>query len=318
MKINSLTKIISKKLLLALAAFSFTTAAHADYSGGYYSGVTDSSGGFIFTFESLSFTSSQITGNWTTEITSQGNERIQFELLQSVFTTTTDYFLMYNASDDFQALSIMLFESYMGANNTSLHFSGNGGMFTITDGSTLSLNAGAEILNAMDVTTYPLYLNVAIGSNLLARTRGQIHLNLDCSTWKTIGSSDVMELRAMDSKINLVMTSGTDHITAIDFIFFGESTISLDFSESFIEEIVNGAGYFEGNVFDTIVSANGGVDDENLFDIGTSNSLYTWDVTRLIGGDYRIDNIQMIPEPSTYAAIFGVLALGLAIYRRRK
>ena len=29
-------------------------------------------------------------------------------------------------------------------------------------------------------------------------------------------------------------------------------------------------------------------------------------------------SVKQIPEPSTYAAVFGALALGLALYRRRK
>jgi PEP-CTERM putative exosortase interaction domain len=33
---------------------------------------------------------------------------------------------------------------------------------------------------------------------------------------------------------------------------------------------------------------------------------------------FRVSSLEPIPEPSTYAAIFGVLALAVVAYRKRK
>ncbi|MCC5841654.1 MAG: PEP-CTERM sorting domain-containing protein [Opitutales bacterium] len=37
-----------------------------------------------------------------------------------------------------------------------------------------------------------------------------------------------------------------------------------------------------------------------------------------VGGNARTDSLQVIPEPSTYAALIGLLALGLVAWRRRR
>jgi hypothetical protein len=57
-----------------------------------------------------------------------------------------------------------------------------------------------------------------------------------------------------------------------------------------------------------------GVDLEDVatiaFDVDPGDALGT-------AADFRLDTFRAVPEPSTYAAIFGALALGLAVVRRR-
>lgn len=61
--------------------------------------------------------------------------------------------------------------------------------------------------------------------------------------------------------------------------------------------------------------------DIKFFDATSKNELVEGTDYELVAGEYNGVSGQWmnaIPEPSTYAAIFGTLALGLAVYRRRK
>jgi uncharacterized membrane protein affecting hemolysin expression len=66
-----------------------------------------------------------------------------------------------------------------------------------------------------------------------------------------------------------------------------------------------------------------------LIELGTLSALdnasdaflrVTFDGATGATGNNRLDNITLtaVPEPSTYAALLGLLALGVVAYRRRK
>jgi Uncharacterized conserved protein len=81
-----------------------------------------------------------------------------------------------------------------------------------------------------------------------------------------------------------------------------------------------------GNVWEWIDTVTGSVTDIYLrggdFDSAASalrastNSLYTA-ADESYGFGFRVSSLSPIPEPSTYAAIFGALALAVAAYRKR-
>ena len=83
-----------------------------------------------------------------------------------------------------------------------------------------------------------------------------------------------------------------------------------------------------GNVWewtDTVVSGSetnvyrrGGNFDNTATALWASGNSNLAAVTEGLTYGFRVTSLEPIPEPSTYAAIFGALALAIAVYRRRK
>jgi fibronectin-binding autotransporter adhesin len=89
----------------------------------------------------------------------------------------------------------------------------------------------------------------------------------------------------------------------------GTGGVTLNFSDS---------GGFTAGTYTLInyTSATLGNFESGDFIIGSSISGYTYDLA--LAGDTLQLTASAIPEPGTYAAIFGALALGFAAYRRRR
>jgi PEP-CTERM putative exosortase interaction domain len=82
-----------------------------------------------------------------------------------------------------------------------------------------------------------------------------------------------------------------------------------------------------GNVWewtDTVVGTatnvyrRGGEFSTTASNLGASNNSSNAAANEFTNVGFRVSSLQPIPEPSTYAAIFGALALAVAVYRRRK
>jgi len=161
-------------------------------------------------------------------------------------------------------------------------------------------------------------------STLVANGIRVSSLNLESnSTWNTSGSSTITTAFHIHngSTVNLTITSAFDAIKASGICYIGDVYFNFNFSDDFIDSIMYGAGYYDLVFADTIVGdprfATGASYSINVAD---SNGTYTWIVTDLGHEIYRLSDFQLIaiPEPSTYAAIFGVIALAFVAYRRRK
>jgi len=145
----------------------------------------------------------------------------------------------------------------------------------------------------------------------------------DDGRWTSFGGSSVNKLIGRDTAtVDLLIIALTDSIKINELEMRNSSTLTFEvlFSDSAIIDILAGDGEFDLYMDDTFVISNTvvGTNSDIIYNIATSNDTYQWDVVDL-GHKYVITNItHIIPEPSTYAAIFGALALGLAIYRRRK
>jgi len=299
MKINLIHKKLSKRFLLALATFSFATAAYSanyydDNTPGPHNGVIDSNGSIIqgeFAYGMLSymtFTNSNLS-NYSVELHSGGNNYIELNLTNNT-TLLADSLYVHNESDSHEFIVLNVTDNSV---FRTLSFAVNEGY-----GRDLKINVdGNSILN-------------------LGKGNGVSEINLtNNSTWEVIGNTYVGFLNIHSgSNIDFVMTSATDKITAMYGNTTGMDSINISFSNDFLAEI--GTGEFIFDALDTIVGFW-----SPIYTLSDNNGTYIWDNTYL-GGETgylcKIDNIRLIPEPSTYAAIFGVLALGLAIYRRRK
>jgi len=156
-------------------------------------------------------------------------------------------------------------------------------------------------------------------------------LTIENSTWRSFDNTVdtlylkgnvVLDLYWADEYISNSMCLFADTVVIEDNasvtfkVGFGDLMVA-DIME--MEEYVND-GYVDFDflqffIFNTVVG--NGTSDEFLVLVDSSDS-YTWTVTDMGDGVFRMSDFALIPEPSTYAAIFGALALALAIYRRRK
>ena len=137
----------------------------------------------------------------------------------------------------------------------------------------------------------------------------------DRATWISAGSSKVDTLILDGANIELTLTTQGDAITADNMTTSGMNDIIIDFSNDFLNEIM------DGFMFDTdtaIIIGSGEKDNINYIIAESNKDGSTWDITDNLDGRYTITNINVVPEPATYAAIFGALALAVAVYRRRK
>jgi len=158
------------------------------------------------------------------------------------------------------------------------------------------------------------------------------------SKWVSWGSSTMNSLYLQGgSTVELMMTSATDTISVSDDIIICDADIyfSFNLTNEFIESIIAGDEYFDLVIANTIIGTF--TDTFNIY-IADTNGYYSWTVTKLSGFDdgsgsngigfgpcdgseiYRLSgfHFSIIPEPSTYAAIFGAIALAFVAYRRRK
>lgn len=145
---------------------------------------------------------------------------------------------------------------------------------------------------------------------------------------------------ASNGKINFVFSAGStwenlvaaSSLTSVSFedstlimTLASESTFSklalVDFSadEDSIIKIVLADGFSpEADLSFQIVSASGTITSSAIFDFSDAALAegFFWDTSDFLASG--IISVREIPEASTYAAIFGVLALGFAAYKRRK
>jgi len=279
-------------LAFAIASLSISSVKADDYYGGTHENIIDPSGGYIYNSGDLNFF------NCTLGTPASGRFTIESEF--STYNVFRDNTTLY-------ADSIALRGTYNFGNNSKA-FVANG--------------IYGEVEYIWDKSTYTS-ITLEYDSYLEASINGTLdYISIaEYSTWRSVGSSSIiiMENFSVDnSTIDLLMTSAYDTIYVDDTYSYGYSNntkFQYSFTDDFIESILAGSGYFDLNVATTIVFSQLTPSEYVVTDY---NDSYTWTVTDLGGNIYRIGDIQIIPEPSTYAMIFGILALGLAIYRRRK
>jgi len=168
----------------------------------------------------------------------------------------------------------------------------------------------------------------ALGIQLLDNSYGEFRAEADImeiknSTWISTGTSIIGTCTAQNATVELLMGNALDAIYITDVLHLsGSINIKYNLTNDFIESIMAGDGYFDIFRSNTIV---GSIDTSATPTVSGSvsetNGTYTWIVTDLSGGygvNFRVSDFVLIPEPSTYAAIFGVIALAFVAYKRRK
>ncbi len=135
----------------------------------------------------------------------------------------------------------------------------------------------------------------------------------------TINFNGGLEVRnAGDSKGVLSFVADADGVSTVNTTTMALSELLIDFTDF--------SGDGSGLYTVALVSATGAWTGANAFDsTGTSsNDIVTmgstglsWEIKYDGAGNLNFTYNYLIPEPSTYATIFGALALGFAAYRRK-
>ena len=199
-------------------------------------------------------------------------------------------------------------------------------ILNITDGAQASSESGvlySQIDTTVSTAGIDFTLNVdgtgtkVEGAFLGGTTETNFNIS-DSATWASTGSSNMNNLYLDNANLEFDMTSLSDSITTGNLTLEGHSEALIGFTNDFLEEIMAAGGSME-DIDASIVTSFLDGDGDITYSFKTSNDQgSTWDITNNGDGTFDISNINIIPEPSTYALIFGLLALGFAIYRKRK
>ena len=194
----------------------------------------------------------------------------------------------------------------------------------ISNGAQISSGAGILFSNAAADTASDLSALTINISDANTKVDGRIEDGMlnhtltvkisDNATWSSEGSSNIDQLILDNANLELTLTDTTDSITVGELSTSGSNDILIDFGNDFLNEIT------DGFMFDTdtaIIIGSGEKDNINYIIADHNKDGSTWDVTDNLDGTYTITNIHVVPEPATYATIFGALALTLAAYRKR-
>jgi len=335
MKIN-LTQKLSKSLLLASATLvlSLSSAQAGIYTSpengsNSYTNITDLSGGSIIVGSAGTLTFSDST-------LGTSSSRFSFAVAPKISVSGSQTFDMRNtvlyvdAMDFSQASASTAIKLYQNSMlHSTVNINVNGYETFYIDNSTLyapRVDCYSMRLSNNSTATFEGHLtDMQINSGSTWNSLSGTYVSnvaLYNSTWGITEYAFASNVTLADSKIEILLDSPyASALSITDLTLSGINTLRYDFTDDFIETLI--ADYSDDYPFVfsviyafTIVSTYG--DGTWSYDIASSSDSYTWTVTDLGYGNYRFTDFVVIPEPSTYALIFGALALGLAIYRRRK
>lgn len=197
------------------------------------------------------------------------------------------------------------FSSYNGF--TSLDFDGNdfiNGDFASDDVFAADYAGSGDISGFLDFTDFSsgVVSIASLGTNAIDAVDGLTSIN---------GDSFVGIVAAVDNEKSLAFSA--------DFSHFSDAVLTMAATAQ------NGEGILDFSTGDSF--AIGGAESLVTVDLsalaGNANGTFNLQFSDLAGTENLVfDNIQItgsvVPEPSTYAAIVGVLSLGFVAYRRRK
>jgi len=314
MKSNILNYITKRtSLVLALIALPCASPLNAtDYVVSYNESFSTTEANGSFTFNSgayAQFYNAALGNSSGGRFTMRMNNAVLVETYNT--TMYTDSFFFDSGGSHWE-----LFNSYISVDNSITLNSGYTFNLLINSNSTFAGRSISE--NGGTVG-----LKIENNSHLISRLNLR-NLYMRNSEWTSNASSKINYLDVANSTINLVVSSLADRleIGTLYMEYISNVTFNVGFTDAAIVDILAGIGEWDIVMDDTIVisSIDKSGDSNIYYNIATSSDSYQWDVVDL-GHKYVIKNITpivVVPEPSTYAAIFGVLALAWAIYRRCK
>lgn len=181
----------------------------------------------------------------------------------------------------------------------------------LTGGSTLDFSANNRKFDILGTAS----LNIGAGANTF---KAGVFTMESGATLKIEGSQNNVSIYNLNSAGTLSFVADTTGISTLNVtsaITDMSGMLILDFSkflgEEIIAAIITTAADFD---FKDYIGTN--ESGAKKVEVITRNAKDTWEI------DFEYDTLMIaytaVPEPATYAAIFGALVLGLAIYKRQK
>ena len=185
----------------------------------------------------------------------------------------------------------------------------NTGLMVTTTGASVGVNDGIPTFNAFMVTGN-LYQSSIFESDIRTSTfladqepsDGLRYLevnNVSGTTTFQLGISFDATTKVLTANYDVDGTGGAAPVTM--------DNSSIDYADTSTWNMVS------GDTFSIYLVANSGFDEEIGSGVGPTLGLGDVTMDNFVG-----TNLSAVPEPSTYAALFGVCALGFAAWRRRQ
>jgi len=246
------------------------------------------------------------SGNWSGGVPSSSTSSIY------IYDTSNDPIITSNARYDSARLNIYSGASLSIANGATTNFQ----YFEMNGNSTAYITDDAKFINyytfRIDSNATMHISNGAsvIGSNTASPSADTYiygKLILDGGTF----SSQRNTYMYSGSNLEFILsTDSTSQITSRVHLYDSNVILTLDFDD--VSTIVGGES------FEIFGSSIDGGKEFGTINLATLADGLSWDLSQLYTNGVVSIAGSIIPEPSTYALIFGVLAFGLAIYRRKK
>jgi hypothetical protein len=198
---------------------------------------------------------------------------------------------------------------------------GEGGSLTATENGRISLsgsiiaNSGTNSITASQIVFWGQTNSLEVnGENVFVLANGQNRtiLNIASQVTASIKLTDTNEFGQIifqndEKNHNVRLNLTLDFKGADDYVYF-DSVMFSQHARIYVEN-------FENNKikFGSISRIETALE---LFDLSTETAIdYQWVAT---DGGYWLNFATAVPEPAEWAMILGAIALGLAVYRRRK
>ena len=207
--------------------------------------------------------------------------------------------------------------------NTSLVIEGGGGLNITTSGSGVAIRSGASMLVNNVVGKIEMSKVALLSGTLTIRSE-------DAFSYKDIGTTLMLASEKSRMVLEASQSFNKMDIRANSTIKFSDGVtlkfkdIDITYSASKIDVVLEDFSNTNSIYFG---SASGLSLTDGVLTVSKSDKSidYTFkdkagEIMKNLVLDAKTNTLTLasIPEPSTYAAVFGALALGLALYRRRK
>ena len=207
--------------------------------------------------------------------------------------------------------------------STQLVIEGGGGLNITTSGSGVAIRSGASMLVNKVVGKIEMSKVVLFGSKLTINSENAFSCGKIGTTLMLVSNGSYMELAASQS-FNKMDIRANSTIKFSDGVTLNFKDIDITNSASKIDVVLEDFSNTNSIYFG---SASGLSLTDGVLTVSKSDKSidYTFkdkagEIMKNLVLDATTNTLTLasIPEPSTYAAVFGALALGLALYRRRK
>lgn len=273
----------------------------------------------------------KFTGNLTADVSNCYIKQIYPNFNSDVFTGNV--YINIHEGAEIEKISTPYVDSHIGTTNLYMD-GGKVGNATFTDESTITLVGNTAEATSIGATK--IYIGTdsqAYSGTVSSSVVGDevyISKNSVLTTNSISYSRDGSKLY-VDDNASVIFTGGMSYTrgqewnvsSSANISVIDNKTVELDFDSNFtlnilLAEDFDATSLNLSDIFEDTITFSGTMDETNFSLLDhNGNKLEGFELTKDETGSYIINNI-VVPEPATYAAIFGALALAFAAYRRRK